>query len=212
MEIKLIEDAPSPDRTDLGAESVTQIAAFDDWYRLGRNFRYTELHTGIPEQNLRLWARAYDWHKRADDRDLEVDTQLRNDSIDERVEMLRRHRRAASKLINSGLEYLENCSIDTAKDAIAAIKIGIEIERRTEGLPNWIGEIVGASDEELMRRHQELLKQIDGNIKPSLAGTTNGHRVGVEEEGTDDCSSRAEEGGLSQRSSKPLLALPPIQE
>lgn len=80
-------------------------------------------------------------------------------------EMLRRHSDTGKVMQQAGLQSLvgKEGKITTISDvptAIRAIATGIEIERKSAGLPSMLVELNALSDEQLQRRRLELLERI----------------------------------------------------
>jgi hypothetical protein len=47
------------------------------------------------------------------------------------------------------VEFLATNKITRASDAIKAVQAGIELERQAEGLPDWVLQLQGMSEDEL---------------------------------------------------------------
>lgn len=113
------------------------------------------------------WSGQYDWVNRAGAYDDYIEAQARKklerDAIRRKADMLKRHAEIGRFMQSKGVEYLkQGNSLDKASDAIGAIKSGVEMERKSEGLPEYLIEVMSASDDDLQRRYNELLAQIGG--------------------------------------------------
>jgi len=117
---------------------------------------------------LGRWSSQYRWIERAAAYDDYIEAQARKknerDAIRRKADMLKRHALTGKVLQQKGVKYLDETPkpIDRAQDAIAAIRTGIEIERKAENLPDWIFEVVDAPDDDLLRQYNELLTQVGG--------------------------------------------------
>ena len=80
--------------------------------------------------------------------------------------MLKRHRQAAELMQRRGIERLAKNEIASDRDALAAIKEGVSLERQVEGMPSWVVEILNADESELQRRYAEL----DARRRAAMAG------------------------------------------
>jgi hypothetical protein len=120
-------------------------------------------------QLIKRWSSQYGWGERVSAYDDYVDAQARKkfeaDAIRRKADMLRRHALTGKILQQKGVDYLTDAKkgIEKSSDAITAISKGIDIERKSEGLPEWIFEVVNADDNELARQYAELYAQVTGN-------------------------------------------------
>lgn len=138
--------APKPKKM---RETSKHIDAFEAWYENGRNFTRTSQNCTISRRSLFTWADDFDWHERADARDIEVKRLADAEAVKERADRQRRRRQAAELLTARGVEWMRTFKIENARDAIMAIKIGIEIERKEDGIPDWVMFILNADNETL---------------------------------------------------------------
>jgi ATP-dependent exoDNAse (exonuclease V) beta subunit len=99
------------------------------------------------------WCAKNHWRERAHAYDAYIEQQAREqadqEAIKRRAEMLKRHRQAGELLTRRGIEHFAQQQIDSARDAISAIKTGVDLERQAEGLPAWVGEIMTADADRL---------------------------------------------------------------
>jgi hypothetical protein len=153
-------------------ETAKHHDAFEAWYENARNFRITAEKCSVSERSLFIWAGAFDWHERAHVRDAEVKRVADAEAVQARADRARRRRQAAELLTARGVEWLRTYKIENAKDAIMAIKIGIEIERKEDGIPDWVMLILNASPDDLAAIEQQLSSPVAvGEFEPSLADT-----------------------------------------
>lgn len=113
---------------------------------------------------IQRWSSLYRWVERVAAWDAYIDQQAQRKvakaAIDRKAAMLQRHAMGGRALQAFGLRYLQNDRMpDKGQDAISAIQRGVEIERKAEGLPEWIFEVVNADDSELLRQYHELLAE-----------------------------------------------------
>lgn len=119
--------------------------------------------TGYLRQ-LQEWSGLYRWVERSAAYDAHIDTQARKvlerEAIKRRADMLKRHALLGKVLQQKSAAYLDKHGIDKSSDAISAAKIGTEMERKAEGLPEYMMEVVNADDSELARQYHALLAEI----------------------------------------------------
>jgi hypothetical protein len=139
-------------------ETPRQRAGFEVWYAAGRSAQKTAEKLSVSERQVYEWARQFCWHERADARDIEAGRQTEAAAITAQAQRLEEHRQAGELLRRRGVQYLVGHPIDNAKDAIAAIKAGVELERLSMGLPNWVFEVLRMDDEQLERERQSLIR------------------------------------------------------
>lgn len=114
------------------------------------------------------WSVTYDWVERARAYDDYIEAAARKkvegEAIARKAAMLRRHADLGRALQHFGAGYIQKAkAVDKSQDAIVAIRTGVEMERKAEGLPEWILEVVNADDNELVRQYADLLAQITGH-------------------------------------------------
>lgn len=113
------------------------------------------------------WSSAYSWVSRAADYDSWVDLEARKkldrEAIKRKADMLRRHAETGRALQSFGIRHIQTAQ-QAAKgaDAINAIKTGVELERKSEGLPDYLLEVMEATDDDLTRAYNDLIAQIGG--------------------------------------------------
>lgn len=152
-------------------ESSKAYAAFTVYRDLGESRTIEKVQqklsksTGYQRQLLE-WSATYSWVDRATAYDDYIEAQARKrverDAIRRKADMLKRHADVGRFLQSKGVEYLraDGKGIEKSSDAITAIKSGVDMERKAEGLPEWIFEIVNADDDELTRQYNQLLTEI----------------------------------------------------
>lgn len=130
-------------------ETPKHTEAFEAWYQLGRNFTKVSKHLTVSRPTLYSWADWFDWQERADGRDKKAKQLADEEAAKERAERQKRRRRAAELLTARGVKYFAENEIDTPRDAIQAIKAGLENERKEDGVPDWALMILNAKPEDL---------------------------------------------------------------
>jgi hypothetical protein len=113
------------------------------------------------------WAADFDWVARAaaydDYIDREARKKLDRDAIRRKADMLKRHADTGKALQAFGLQHVRNNQTAgplRSSDAIAAIAKGVEIERKSEGLPEYLVSVMDATDDDLVRQYNELLSNL----------------------------------------------------
>lgn len=142
-------------------ETSKHLEAFEFWYSANRDFRQTSLKITQPNRTIRDWANWFGWHERADKRDMQAASQAEREAIERKVKMIEDQRKAGQALRTLGVRFLaqnQDKAVSSLRDAISAIEKGFALERQAEGLPDWVGQILNATDDELRDRYNELLR------------------------------------------------------
>lgn len=149
-------------------ETARHRSAFQVWYENNRDFVTT--HQKLPQKikpeshyTLYDWAGYYDWQNRADALDAEVERRLNAEAVTRKVEMLKRHAQFGKLMQTKGGEYLRDHGVDNSASAITAVKTGIDVERKAEGLPDWIAAILGKDDHDLLSEYRDVIAQVGGH-------------------------------------------------
>lgn len=166
-------------------ENAKHLQAYEAWYDADRSFHKLTESYSETEKTLRNWADRYGWHERADKRDMEATAKAEREAISRRVKLIEDQRKAGQALRGRGMEYLAQNKLEKARDAITAIDKGIALERQAEGLPDWIGTILNASDSDLYALEQALTRgettptpsSTDGEGTPRSTVSSNGSRA-----------------------------------
>lgn len=151
-------------------ETARHRAVFQQWYKLDRDTYATSDYlvqngdkTAPSAPTIYNWIEWYRWHDRADVLDAEVERKANAVAVQRKVEMLERHAKTGKVLQSKGVEYLSKHGVDNSASAITAIKTGIDVERKAEGMPDWIAAILGADDDDLLSQYSDLVAQIGGH-------------------------------------------------
>jgi hypothetical protein len=116
---------------------------------------------------LQEWSSAYRWVQRAAAWDDHVEAAARKgvegEAIERKARMIRRHADQGKALQHKGLEHLLNRGIKNSSDAITAIRIGIAIEQRAEGIPDHLLQLAQADDASLLQQYADLIASLAGD-------------------------------------------------
>jgi prefoldin subunit 5 len=116
------------------------------------------------------WSAENHWRERATayDEHLEKAARLKTerDTVARRLAMLKRHQQAGELLTSRGVEFFVHQKIEGARDAIAAVGKGVDLERQAEGLPDWVIEVMNAPVEVL----DERIADLEHRRRAALAG------------------------------------------
>lgn len=130
---------------------------------------------------LHRWRSRFGWDEKADKLDDEVAQRETRQAIKRKTDMLKRHAQNGRALQTQALNFMNDRLknrqpvIETVGQAMRAIETGTRMERQAEGLPDWIIEYMGLSDEQLLARYASILTQIargsDGDETPGVNPT-----------------------------------------
>lgn len=113
---------------------------------------------------LGRWSGEHNWQARVRAYDDYIDAKARAiidaQAVEQRVAMLKRHADMGRAMQSKGIEYLVKNGVDNSASAITATKTGIELERKSAGLPDYLLEIQAYSDDELKQRYAYILAQL----------------------------------------------------
>jgi len=112
---------------------------------------------GVSQDTVCRWIEWFGWHARADARDAAVKAKADRDAVGRRLRMQQKHREAGEALRQRGVEHLVHNKIASARDAIAAVKAGVDIERTAEGLPTDILAMMSADADTIDTEIEVLL-------------------------------------------------------
>lgn len=137
------------------------------WYRAGCPKNYTKIivedeYGNTPSKiTVGNWARKENWKYRAEVLDREVKKRIEDAAIHEKVEMLKRQAEYGKQLQEKGFEFFEDHGITKEATALQMIKIGVEIERNTRGLPQALAKIAQMDNITLAETATKLLSQYE---------------------------------------------------
>jgi hypothetical protein len=113
------------------------------------------------KNTVRSWMKKENWKFRAETLDREVKKKVEDAAIHEKVEMLKRQAEYGKKLQEQGFQYFDENGIEKETTALQMIKIGVEIERNTRGLPQALEKIARLDNIALVDMANKLLSQYD---------------------------------------------------
>lgn len=126
-------------------------SCFWTWYRGGKPAMTTLAAMAEPTAegerpstiSLNKWAKDGQWESRAQVMDLQVRSQIERMAVREKVEMYQRQAEVGKDLIEKAMAYMEDEEWDfrTPANALAAIKYGSELERKTRGVSDAIAKL-----------------------------------------------------------------------
>lgn len=171
----IIENNIDPVSTAYSSAYVDAVFAF--WYSKGK-LSATDLQPAMPEPSefgimlgkpavttLRVWIR--DFQDRAIALDDEVERQMTERLIAEKVKMLESHARIAEDMQLLALKVLHDPELKIrAGDAVRLLVEGVRIERESRGIPRTLEKLSDQSDDELMSQLKELLTRGETTIMP----------------------------------------------
>ncbi len=146
------------------------------WYEAGRSFSKIKESLGVSDVTLWNWSQRYLWTDRADKRDMQIACKVEAEAISRRAKMIEDQRRIGQAMRNAGAQYLVDNgkkAAKSAKDAVSLIGKGFELERQAEGVPDYVVQILNASENELRDQYADLLRSAaalgvdagDGEVK-----------------------------------------------
>ena len=157
------------DRRDNETSQAYQAFAIYRDMGIGRStVRVAEtLHKSVGLINR--WSGQHQWVERVRAYDQYIDAQAQKkaerDAITRKAKMLERHASIGRVLQTKAVEHLQAHQIDQTKDAIAAARLGVDLERKSEGLPEYLIEIMNASDVDLTKQYNELLSALGADVQ-----------------------------------------------
>jgi len=154
-------------------ETSQHREAFEGWYANRRDFAKTSQNLTTNKFTLYNWADRYGWYDRADTRDRAAAKIADTEAAKETAKFLKAQQQAGQLLRLKGVQYLaQENAITDGRTAIAAVKTGIDIERQSLGLPEWIAKILNADASTLQseiadmeRRRREALGDTEGDAR-----------------------------------------------
>lgn len=124
--------------------------AFQAWYAdVDRSVVNVAKTVGVSSRTLERWMAKYNWRERADALDEEARRKADREAVRRKAEMIQRHLIQARNLTVMGSNWLaaHPQGVTNIRDAMSAIKIGQDMERRAEGVdePQQPGTSVNVS-------------------------------------------------------------------
>lgn len=172
------------DESDLLSVKTTYTEDYKEsaywvWYRAGKPamslladmLEMTSDGEKPSSQLLNNWSKKYNWVQRASILDMQVRREIERQAVQEKVEMFDRQAAIGKKLIDKAIQYLEDEEWDfrTPKEALTAIRLGAEIERKTRGIGSTIQKISEMESGKLDEKITTLIANAkDSDIKELL--------------------------------------------
>jgi transposase len=141
-------------------ERQRHIDAFEIWYSSDRSRRTVAERLSVSEQAVAVWISEFKWHARADARDQEAAKQAEKQAIQRRASILAEQAKAGELLRRRGVEYFVKHEVEEGREAIAAIKEGVALERSAEGLPGFVLELMNYDEDQLRAERDRLLRRL----------------------------------------------------
>jgi hypothetical protein len=149
-----------------------QESCFEAWYSAGRPGALKRIYEVIPSDEfarkpsidlIGKWRNELNWDIRADELDARAITKSENHLILEKAKMLKRQADTGFKLQEKGMEYLEKEGFDTASSAVSAISKGVEIERSSRGISDFILKLAKMTDSDV----KDEIRKLSERVEPS---------------------------------------------
>ena len=124
-------------------ETQAQSAAYESWFTLGRNadaVSKTSQKFAVNQRTLYGWMTKFDWWGRANKRIEEAQKKAEPDRVAKVAKLLKDEYQTGELMRLKAVEYFSTKTIAKSGDAITAAVRGIELSRRSLGLPNDIGQ------------------------------------------------------------------------
>lgn len=137
-------------------ENARHLEAFEFWQNNGRNFSKTCQNFPVSKPTLYAWADKFNWIERADARDAKVAAAADERAIAVRLARIEEQRQLGELIRNRSTEFFIGNKIDNAGVALSAARLGIDIERQADGLPDWIIAILNGTPDDLEKLEREL--------------------------------------------------------
>lgn len=155
-----------------GEDYIEQV--FVHWYNSGRipPAKLIEIE-GFPKDQfgripvrriIEAWVTERGWRERADVLDARAATQIEDELVALKVNMLRRQASQAAAIREKALESILNNPFDSSASAISAFFKASEQERITLGISKTIQKLSEMDDEEVLQTVKELAERAQGTI------------------------------------------------
>jgi len=105
---------------------------------------------------LSAWIHK-EWGNAAQELDVQVNQQLEQTMVMEKLEVLKRHADIAKKMQDMAITYLDEHGPGSSRNAIEMLVKGLDIERNSIGAPSQLARISEMSNEDLMDELKRLV-------------------------------------------------------
>lgn len=140
--------------SDMYVEKVFYV-----WYSHGRPSRLpSDFPSLIPEDEhgrkpkiplISKWKTERNWDLRADELDAKAMQIADDEVIKAKAEMLKRQAQIGLELQNKGMEHLRDDGFDTSASAVNAVVRGVDIERSSRGISEFLISMSKMTDADL---------------------------------------------------------------
>jgi len=147
-----------------------QEQCFEAWYAGGRPSSPTKTHDLIPfddehkKPSVRLitaWMDELMWNLRADELDAKAIQKSETHLILKKAEMLKRQADTGFKMQDKGLKHLMERGFDSAASAVNAIVKGVDIERSSSGISEFLIKLSTMSDADVKEEILKLSQRVE---------------------------------------------------
>jgi hypothetical protein len=107
-----------------------------------------------------------EFSERALSLDQEVERQLQEQLVQQKVEMLHRHAEIAKAMQATAMSYLEEHGLGNARNALVALTEGLRIERESVGVLPFFEKIGDLSDDALVNELKRLVSKTPVTFEP----------------------------------------------
>ena len=146
---------------------IEQIFVF--WYNSGRipPAKLIEIENCPKDQFGRIpvrriveaWVNERGWRERADVLDARAATQIEDELVALKVNMLRKHAAQAAEVRQKAFDYILDTGFDSSASAVSAFLKSAEMERMAVGLSKTIQKLAEMDDDEVMQTVKELAER-----------------------------------------------------
>jgi hypothetical protein len=120
-----------------------------------------------PRTTIEGWIYK-DFKPKAEIVDQDVRERVSDQLVKEKVEMLQRHIQISRSMQDTAIKYLEQHENDLSPHiAVRLLVEGIRIERESVGIPNVLLKMSEMSDEDLVKKVEELIERSPVEILPA---------------------------------------------
>lgn len=136
------------------------------WYESGKSYS-KDLVDKLPKTDrgnspsiltLQKWGSEYGWLERADALDGQLSVAMDNSIINRRVAMYEKHAEVGKDLIERASKFFEeHGGIKTENAALRAMELGMETERKSVGVADYVRKLSEMTPDQLDRELANLL-------------------------------------------------------
>ncbi len=163
-----------PSKVVLTYSDVYIEKVFYVWYSHGRPSRFpSDFTTLIPEDEhnrkpkialILKWRNERNWDLRADELDARAMQIVDDEVVLQKAKMLRRQAEIGFELQEKGMQALREEGFDTSASAVNAVVRGVEIERSSRGISEFLMKLSKMSDADIKEELARLAIREDSII------------------------------------------------